>query len=104
MASYISRDGSYHEGDGQIGDVVVPQRTDVYSAWGGNAWQPEAPAVTTARIDASALAAITSDKTVRTFFEAFYDLESRVRVLEAKPTITKAQYRTALLNVYKALP
>ena len=38
MASFISRDGSYHEGDGQIGDVVVPQRPDATYVFSAGSW------------------------------------------------------------------
>jgi hypothetical protein len=103
MGYFITPPASYHEGDPQYGDIVVPQRPDFRSTWDGNTWQPEPPATTAARIDAEALAAITTDKVVRTFFEAFFDLESRMRALEAKPSITKAQYRNALLVVFKGL-
>jgi phage baseplate assembly protein gpV len=35
---FISRDGSYHEGDGLTGDVAVTQRPDWTYDWAGNAW------------------------------------------------------------------
>lgn len=46
---------------------------------------------------------IDGDKMLRTLFEVLYDLESRVRVLESRPSITKTVYRTALINTYKSL-
>jgi hypothetical protein len=104
MGYFITPPASYHEGDPQYGDIVVPQRPDARSTWNGSAWLPEDQTAQAARIDAEALAAITTDKTVRTFFEAFFDLESRMRVIEAKPSITKVQYRNALLAIFKGMP
>lgn len=36
-------------------------------------------------------------------FEIAFDMESRMRVREGKPAITKVQYRTALINLWKTL-
>lgn len=44
------------------------------------------------------------EKVSRLFFEVCFDLESRVRVLEVRPAITKVQYRNALLTRLKGLP
>lgn len=104
MPYYIGKDGSYYASEAQTGDTPCPQRPDIHATWDGTQWQPEAPAATTARIDAESAADIQRDKLVRTLFEALYDHESRLRVLEAKAAITKPQYRNALLAVYKALP
>jgi len=104
MGFFVSRDGNYHEGDMQSGDIPCSQRPSLYATWDGIQWQPEQPATATARIDAESLADIQRDKLVRMLFEILYDHESRLRVLEVKPTITKPQYRNALLTIYKALP
>lgn len=36
-------------------------------------------------------------------FEILFELENRTRALEAKPAITRDQYRTALINRWKVL-
>lgn len=54
-------------------------------------------------LDKEATGAIDSDKFVRLLFEINFDQENRVRTLEGRPAITRAQYRTALINTYKAL-
>lgn len=40
----------------------------------------------------------------RLLFEVLFDHEKRLRVLEAKPVITRAQYRSAIITVWKGLP
>lgn len=44
------------------------------------------------------------DATDRLWFDVNFNQENRIRELEAKPAITKAQYRDALIAVYKTLP
>lgn len=44
------------------------------------------------------------DAVDRLWFEIKFNQENRIRVLEGKPQITKAQYRDALIAAYKALP
>lgn len=44
------------------------------------------------------------NRIARLIFEIEYDQESRIRVLEGKPAITKIQYRSALKAKLKALP
>lgn len=43
------------------------------------------------------------DATDRVAFEHLFDLENRTRVLESRPTITKQQYRQALIDRWKQL-
>lgn len=43
------------------------------------------------------------DKKDKLLFEINFDQENRIRVLEGKSVITKAQYRNAVKNVYKGL-
>ena len=45
-----------------------------------------------------------ASKIARLSFNIKYDQESRLRVLEARPAITRAQYRDAMIAAYKALP
>jgi hypothetical protein len=64
-------------------------------------------AVTQTQLDAELLNmdsnTVDMKKTGKLLFQINYDQESRMRVLEGKPAITKAQYLTALVAVYKAL-
>ena len=54
--------------------------------------------------EASRAAADTStDKAKRLLFEINFNQENRIRVLEAKPAITRIQYRDALIALYKTL-
>lgn len=43
------------------------------------------------------------DRMQKLNFEVNFDQENRIRVLEGKQPITRAQYRNALANVYKTL-
>lgn len=43
------------------------------------------------------------DAVDRLWFEVNFNQENRIRVLEGKPQVTKAQYRDALIAVYKSL-
>ena len=64
-------------------------------------------AVTQVQLDALMLDPnnVNTDKTklAKLDFQVKYDMESRMRVLEGKPAITKVQYLTALVAVYKTL-
>jgi hypothetical protein len=48
-------------------------------------------------------AAFAIDGIDRLQFDHLFDLENRTRVMEGKTQITKAQYRTALINRWKAI-
>lgn len=50
-----------------------------------------------------AVASRTIDATDRLWFEVNFDQENRVRALEGKGAITRAQYRDALIARYKTL-
>jgi hypothetical protein len=41
------------------------------------------------------------DSMDRLFFEVMFNHESRVRVLEGKPQVTKARFRDELIDMYK---
>lgn len=74
-----------------------PQPTDV-----------EIDVVTAAQVNASELDteasnALESDKIKRLLFEVNFEQENRVRALESKPAITKAQYKAAIKDLYKTL-
>ena len=43
------------------------------------------------------------DATDRLWFEVNFNQENRLRTLEGRPSVTKAQYRDALIAAYKAL-
>lgn len=47
--------------------------------------------------------AFEADKVRRLIFEIEFNQENRIRVLEGKPAITRAQYRDALIALYKTL-
>jgi hypothetical protein len=49
-------------------------------------------------------AAVHVDKQDRLLFEINFDQENRIRVLEGRAAITRAQYRNALINAWKTLP
>jgi len=51
--------------------------------------------------DARAARAV--DGTDRLQYEHLFELENRMRVLEGSPTVSAAQYRTALINRWKQL-
>ena len=54
-------------------------------------------------IDAEAQRTVSQDKRDRLLFEMNFDQENRIRVLEGKATITKAQYKNAIVTLYKTL-
>lgn len=62
------------------------------------------PPPTQEQLAEQANARLDADHFNRLLFEMNYDQESRLRVLEGRPAITKLQYKTALANVYKTLP
>lgn len=78
----------------QIGNLFV-------DAIGGQPTQQEIDDVVSPSVDVKA--AIAVDSIDRLSFEVNFDQENRIRVLEGKPTITRVQYRTALINAWKAL-
>lgn len=43
-----------------------------------------------------------SSKAIRALFEVAFDHENRLRILEAKPQITKNQFKNALLTIWKS--
>lgn len=47
--------------------------------------------------------AFEADKVRRLIFEIEFNQENRIRALEGKPAITRAQYRDALIALYKTL-
>lgn len=49
------------------------------------------------------LAALHIDSVDRLQFAVMFDMENRMRARESQPTITQAQYRTALINRWKAI-
>lgn len=53
--------------------------------------------------DENAKQDISRDRLNRVLFEINFDQEQRLRVLESQPAITKAQYRNALVNLYKSV-
>ena len=54
--------------------------------------------------DLDAASNLDRDRFTRFLFEVFFVIDNRVRALEAKPSLTKPQFRDALVAAYKALP
>lgn len=54
-------------------------------------------------LDKEANGALENEKVKRLLFEINFEQENRMRVLESRPTITKAQYKTATVTLYKTL-
>ncbi len=97
---YIKPDGSYYGGDRESPlDIQVPNRPTPDHTWDGSQWVAPDP---TALADAKAVQKV--DAIDRLQFEIAFDMENRMRVREGKATITRVQYRNALIAVYKAMP
>ena len=68
--------------------------------------EAEAQARTAAEVEFNSLdnrAGRVVDAIDRLQFEHLFDLENRTRVVESRPQITRAQYRTALIERWKQL-
>jgi hypothetical protein len=99
MGYFISAQGAYYEGDRlSSSDLSVPQRPTSDYTWNGAQWLAPDPV---ALQDTRAQRYI--DGLDRLWFEVNFDQENRVRALEGKAAITRAQYRDALINRWKAL-
>ena len=87
----------YYEGDRVHSlDVEVPQRPNAFSTWNGSQWiTPTAPEIL------DILANLEVDGRDKLMFEINYDQENRLRIQEARPQITKIQYRNALIQAWK---
>jgi hypothetical protein len=97
MGYFLDRLGSYYEGDrAHALDLQVPQRPSERYVWIDGAW-----ALDPTWLDRRAALAI--DGVDRLQFEHLFDLENRLRALEGLPTVTRAQYRQALMNRWKLL-
>lgn len=81
-------------------DQPCPDRPTPDHVWvNGTGWQVPADLV-----DRKATSFVDSvTKEARLWFEVTFDHENRVRTLEGKPTVTRAQYRNALINFVKTL-
>src|SRR4051812_41078662 len=96
--AYITPLGAYYEGDqAHALDVPVPPRPTQFSTWDGLQWNTPTPA---AQLDLRAGVAV--DGTDRLWFEVNFDQENRIRALEGKAAITRAQYRNALITAWKS--
>jgi hypothetical protein len=71
-----------------------------FQAWAG-AVAAENPPPTADELASGAID--TPDKMDRLWFEVNFDQENRVRTLEGRASVTRAQYRAALINTYKGL-
>ena len=82
--------------------TAIPADRSKRRAWRQNGATIVVDAVVEAALkDSDAIAAI--DGIDRLQFEHLFNLENRMRVLEAKPAITREQYKTALIAQWKAL-
>lgn len=112
---WITPDLSYYDGIGPVasGSVVCAVRPSTGHVL-NETWQtnPLDPAVcwrlkTQAEIDAENETEfdgyMDTKKVLRLLFEINYDQENRLRALAGQASITKLQYRTAIVNVYKTL-
>lgn len=98
MGCFVTPAGSYYQGDrAHALDIEVPQRPSSYHTWNGAAWIAPDPVALR-----DALAATEVDARDRLAFEINFDQESRIRVLEGRPAITRAQYRNALIAAWKS--
>lgn len=67
--------------------------------WNGNQWIPPDPV---AIAEAQAVAYLgNGSKANRFLLSMFYNADQRLRVLEAKPAITKAQFLNGIKQLYK---
>lgn len=105
---YVDQDGNYLGGfDGAAppaGAVEVPDPPEhgQDQRWNGAAWEdlPDRPGREAAREIA---VGFERDRLARLVFEIEFDQENRLRALEGKPAVTRAQYRDALVSRIKAL-
>lgn len=96
--NFLTPIGLYYEGERVHPlDQEVPQRPSPDHIWSGSAWTIDQVAV----LDRKAAFAV--DGIDRLQFEHLFDLENRMRAQEGIAQITRAQYRTALINRWKQL-
>lgn len=97
---FISPDIGYYEGDCRNSfDLIVPQRPSPDHNWNGIQWiAPDLVAIT----EADAVKYLSNgSKTNRFVLGLFYLIDQRMRILEAKPAITKAQFLNGIKQLYK---
>lgn len=73
--------------------ALQDQWTAEYQAWFAG----------TGPVDQECVLSLDADKMRKLLFEVNFDQENRVRVLEGRPTITRPQYRTGLIAVWRTL-
>lgn len=97
---FISSDIGYYEGDCRNSlDLIVTQRPSINHTWDGNQWvAPDLVALA----EADAIKYLSNgSRTNRFVLSLFFLLDQRMRVLEAKPAITKAQFLNGIKQLYK---
>ncbi len=82
--------------------VSIPPENGKLQTWDGAQWV-DLPDRADREAERSIAANFESSKFPRLLFELNFDQEKRLRVLEAKPSITKSQYRDAVKTRFKAL-
>lgn len=85
-----------HYVNGELKDMTLEEEAAY------NAFQIEATAA--AQLTEDQIATQETDRMERFTFEILLNLENRARVLEGKSSVTRAQYRNALIAAYKAMP
>lgn len=103
MASFINITLGYYEGE-RIDplDQVVPIRPLPLSTWDGKQWIAPDPAIVAALSDTQAIAYFANgDKSKQFLLTLLYMTDQRLRILEAKPAITRVQFLAGVKQIYK---
>lgn len=100
MGFFIDSTGSYYENDRKSAlDIEVPKRPTFQHIWDGNFWVP--PDLV-AIAEVQAISYLTNgDKSKQFIFTILYMCDQRLRVLEARPAITRLQFLNGLKQIYK---
>jgi hypothetical protein len=77
------------------GDWVLPYATEAEIDAAGADYMAN-------KADIEAERELLRDRFIRTIFEINFDQENRIRTLEGNSPVTKSQYKTALVNLYKS--
>lgn len=107
---FANADGTYWGGyEGPTPDAYVPSDAvpvpspapSPHHLWVDPDWVLDSSAEAAAK-DTEASRSINGDPLVRTLFDVNFDQEKRLRAVEGKATITKAQYRNQVRALYRS--
>ena len=109
--NFITRSLHYYEGDrAEPWDQPCARRPSAQHVFTGIIsldptvmWRAKTPAEVDAEKDDEATRKLADDKVVRLLFEINFEQENRLRNLQGQQSITRAQYRNALIATYKSL-